>query len=107
MTAALTERVEKAWRAVDKGDYDDQIADLTQVAIREAAAYFLPRAWTVDELRALPIGTLVADADGTNWMQTDHGFQIPQPCGQQHNLDGAGVLAEYPPQHITHLPEGN
>lgn len=105
MTPALTDRIEKAWRAAPKGDYDDQIFDLTRLAVREASAYFLPRAWTVDELRALPLGTLVADADGTNWLQTEDGFQIPQACGQQHNLDGAGVLAEYPPQHITHLPK--
>ncbi|MHD0300142.1 hypothetical protein RCF19_30000 [Rhodococcus qingshengii] len=103
MTAALTDRIEKAWRAVDKGDYDDQIADLTQVAIREAAAYFLPRAWTPEELRALPIGTHIADADGDTWKQTEHGFQRLPLTG--HRTDGAGVLAEYPPQHITHLPK--
>ncbi|MGW6658881.1 hypothetical protein [Rhodococcus sp. NPDC055024] len=105
MTDALTDRIEKAWEATPKGDYDDQMADLTQVAIREATAYFLPRAWTVEELRALPVGTRMADADGSTWVQTGHGFEIPQIVGQR--LDGAGVLAEYPPQHITHLPEEN
>jgi len=33
-------------------------------------------------LRALPIGTFIAEADGTAWMQTGYDFQIPGRCAQ-------------------------
>ena len=107
MTAALQSQIEEVCRLAVKHDLDEATRDIIRYSIVQSAAYFMPRAWTVEELRTLPIGTLVTDADGTSWLQTEHGFQIPQPGGQQHNLDGAGVLAEYPPQHITHLPEEN
>lgn len=104
MTDVLTDRIEKAWEATPKGDYDDQMADLTQVAIREATAYFLPRAWTVEELRTLPIGTLVADADGDTWIRNECGMQLNRSMGQ-HDLDNTTELVAYAPQHITHLPK--
>ena len=102
MTDALTDRIEKAWEAAG----GEQMADLTQVAIREATNYFLPRAWTTEELRGLPMGTLVADADGDTWIRNEHGMQLQRGAGQ-HQGDCTKNVTLYPPQHITHLPKDN
>lgn len=105
MTPALTDRIEKAWEGKEKGK-GDIVSRVIELLIRESAAYFLPRAWTAEELRSLPIGTLVADADGDIWVRNEHGMQLRRGAGQHHG-DCTKNVTLYPPQHITHLPEEN
>ncbi|MCW2089503.1 UNVERIFIED_ORG: hypothetical protein M2328_002783 [Rhodococcus erythropolis] len=36
----------------------------------------------------MPIGTFIAEADGTAWMQTSYDFQIPGRCAQALSFFG-------------------
>jgi len=106
MTDTLQSQIEEVCSLAVKHDLDEATRDIIRYTIVQSAAYFLPRAWTVDELRDLPMGTLMADADGDTWIRNECGMQLNRSIGQ-HSLDNTTELAAYAPQHITHLPEEN
>ena len=78
--------------------------DAAEVAVSAYVAAALPEVTSVEELEALPVGSLVKTADGREFYKAPL-YDYPWSQGREHDRANSPYLANYGPVTILHKPK--